>query len=53
MSAYDNGSFGFGKRERRGRRSELPDDVAKKLKSCSVMGCEEWRDLTAHTTYHW
>ncbi|OXA61743.1 uncharacterized protein LOC110858110 isoform X2 [Folsomia candida] len=50
---YQWGSLPSGtKKERRGKRAELPDDVAKKLKSCSVMGCEEWRDLNSHTTYH-
>ncbi|CAL8102098.1 unnamed protein product [Orchesella dallaii] len=40
------------RKERRGKRAELPDDIAKKLKSCSVLSCEEWRDLNAYTTYH-
>ncbi|ODN01823.1 DNA transposase THAP9 [Orchesella cincta] len=40
------------RKDRRGKRAELPDDIAKKLKSCSVLSCEEWRDLSAYTTYH-
>ncbi len=41
------------KKDRRGKRAELPEEVAKKLKSCSVAECEEWRELTSPTTYHW
>jgi hypothetical protein len=29
--------FSGAKKERRGRRAELPEEVAKKLKSCSVI----------------
>jgi len=47
------GPVQFNKRERKGKRAELPENLARKIKSCSVLGCEDWRDLSSKVTYHW